>query len=299
MARRSVVVPLLIALGALWSAPAPAQQGFDTVQVQAVPVAAGVHMLTGRGGNIGVSSGPDGVFLIDDQYAPLTPKIEAAVRTFSNGPFRFVLNTHWHGDHTGGNENWGKAGAIIVAHENVRRRLSVDQFMAAFNQTYPAAPKAALPVVTFTEAVTFYLNDDELHTVHVKNAHTDGDVIVRFRKANVVHMGDTYTSRTYPFIDLGSGGSVNGVLAAADLVLGMIDDQTKVIPGHGPLSNQAELRAFRDMVAAVRDRVQQLVAQGKTREQVLAEKPTAGFDAKWGGSVERFVGYLYDELSRR
>src|SRR3989304_1100889 len=262
MARRSVVVPLLIALGALWSAPAPAQQGFDTVRVQAVPGAAGVHMLTGRGGNIGVSSGPDGVFLIDDQYAPLTPKIEAAGRTFRNRPFRFVLNTHWHGDHTGGNENWGKAGAIIVAHENVRQRLSVDQFMAAFNRNVPASPKVALPVVTF-------------------------------RKGNGVPMGDPYPSRTYPFIDLGSGGSVNGVLAAADLVLGMIDDQTKVIPGHGPLSNQAELRAFRDMVAAVRDRVQQLVAQGKTREQVLAGKPTAGVDAKWVGNIDRFVGYLY------
>ena len=298
MARRWVMVPVSLAVGAL-GPTAALSQNFDTVQVRVEPVATGVHMLMGAGGNIGVSSGPDGVFLIDDQYAPLTPKIEAAVRSFSQGTFRFVLNTHWHGDHTGGNENWGKAGAIIVAHENVRKRLSTDQFMAAFNRNVPASPKAALPVVTFTEAVTFYLNDDELHTVHVKNAHTDGDVIVRFRKANVVHMGDTYTSRSYPFIDLGSGGSVNGVIAAADLVLGMIDDQTKVIPGHGPLSNKAELKAFRDMVAAVRDRVQQLVAQGKTREQVLAEKPTAAFDARWGGNVDRFVGYLHDELSKK
>lgn len=274
-------------------------QNFDTVQVRVVPVAAGVHMLMAAGGNIGVSSGPDGVFLIDDQYAPLTPKIEAAVRTFSDGPFRFVLNTHWHPDHTGGNENMGKAGAVLVAHENARKRLSVGQFMAAFNRTEPPAPKGALPIVTFTEAVTFYLNDDELHAFHVPNAHTDGDVIVQFRKANVVHMGDTYTSRTYPFIDLGSGGSVNGILVAADTVLALIDDQTKVIPGHGPLSNQAELRAYRDMVAAVRDRVKALIAQGKTREQVLAEKPTAPFDGKWSGNADRFVGFLYDELGKR
>lgn len=276
-----------------------AQQNFDTVQVRVVPVADGVRMLMGAGGNIGVSSGPDGVFLIDDQYAPLTPKIEAAIRTFSNGPFRFVLNTHWHADHTGGNENLGKAGAVVVAQENARKRLSVGQFMAAFNRTEPPAPKGALPIVTFTEAVTFYLNDDEIDAFHIHNAHTDGDVIVRFRRANVVHMGDTYTSRTYPFIDLGSGGSVNGILAAADTVLALTDDRTQIIPGHGPLSNKAELRAFRDMVAAVRDRVGQLVAQGKTRDQVLAEKPTAPFDARWGGAVERFVGFLYDELSKR
>lgn len=285
----------------LLAAPAAAQ-GFDTVQVRAIPVAGGVHMLTGRGGNLAVSAGPDGVFLVDDQYAPLTDKIRAAIASLSDRPVRFVLNTHWHGDHTGGNENLGRAGSLIVAHDNVRVRMSTEQFIERMNQRVPASPEAALPVVTFNDAVTFHLNDDEVHAFHVPPAHTDGDAIVHFRRANVVHMGDTYFNGTFPFIDLSSGGDVDGVVEAADRVLALSDADTRIVPGHGALSGRDELRAYRDMVAAVRDRVRELKAEGRSLEEIRGARPTAAFDAQWGGgfiSADFFVETVYRSVDVR
>ncbi len=276
-----------------------AQDPLDTVQVRSVAVARGVYMLMGAGGNIGVSAGADGVFLVDDQYAPLTDRIVRAIRSFSDRPLRFVINTHWHQDHTGGNENLGKAGALIVAHDNVRKRMSVEQFMEAFNRTVPPAPPGALPVVTFNETVTFYMNDEEIHAFHVTRAHTDGDAIIHFRRANVIHMGDTFFNGRYPFIDIGSGGSVDGVIAAADQVLAIANEQTKIIPGHGPLATRDELREYRDMLAGTRERVASLVAQGRTLEQVMAAGVTAPWDGRFSGDSQRFVRYLYQELSRR
>jgi cyclase len=283
---------------ALTPALAPAQN-LDSVRVVVHPVAAGVHMLTGAGGNLGVSSGPDGVFVIDDQYAPLTERITAAIRTVSDGPIRFVLNTHWHGDHTGGNENFGKAGALLVAHDNVRTRMSVEQFIERVNQRVPASPAAALPVVTFTQAVTFHLNGDEVQAFHVPHAHTDGDVIIRFRRANVIHMGDTFMTGVYPFIDLSSGGNVNGVIAAADTALALADDSTRIIPGHGRLATRADLRAFRDMLVAVRKEVQAAVSAGRTLEDVTAAGLTRAWDDSWGRGFIRpnvFVESVYRSL---
>ena len=276
-----------------------AAQNFDTVTVRVVPVTRGVAMLVGAGGNLAVAWGDDATFLVDDQFAPLTEKIRAAIGTLTRQPVRFVLNTHWHFDHVGGTENLGKAGALIVAHDNVRVRMSTDQFSKVFNRTTPASPKGALPVVTFTDAVTFHLNGDEINAVHIPPAHTDGDALVWFKRANVIHMGDTYFNGRYPFIDLESGGSLEGVIGAADRALGLANDSTRIIPGHGELSNKAELAQYRDVLVAARDRVRKLIAEGKTLDQIIAAKPMAEYDDRMGKGFinpERFLGTVYASL---
>ena len=272
---------LLAALGV--AVPAVAQQNFDSVQIRTVPLSTGLVMLMGAGGNMALSYGNDGTFLVDDQFAPLTPKIVAAIASLTTHPVRFVVNTHYHGDHSGGNENFGTAGAIIVAQENVRRRMSTEQFSKIFNRSTPPSPAIALPIVTFADQVTFHQNGEEMAVFHVLNAHTDGDAIIWFKKANVVHMGDTYFKDRYPFIDVDGGGSIDGIITAADRVLSAIDANTKVIPGHGELSNKAELQEYRNVMAASRDKVKKLIAQGKTLEQAVAAKPLAEYDGKWGG----------------
>jgi len=283
------------------SVAASAQQDFSKVEITSAKLAEGVYMLQGAGGNIGLSVGADAAFLIDDQYAPLTPKIKAAVAALTSKPVKFVLNTHWHGDHSGGNKDFGEAGTLIVAHENVRKRMSTEQFIEAFGMKTPPSEPAALPVVTFADSVTFHLNGDEIYAFHVAPAHTDGDSVVQFRKANVLHGGDTFFNGMYPFIDLSSGGSVNGMIAAADRMLALAGDGTKIIPGHGPLGTKADLKAYRDMLATARDRVAALVKAGKTLEETTAAKPLAELDAKWGQGflkADPFVSILYKDLSR-
>ena len=293
MKRFWLSVPLLCAA---WTARAQ-DRDFSKVEEKVVPVAAGVAVLMGAGGNIGVSTGPDGVFLIDDQFAPLLPKIRAAVRTLSDKPIRFLVNTHWHGDHVGGNVGLAEAGVVIIAQDNVRKRLSTDQFNP---DKTPAAPARALPVITFGDGVNFHFNGDDIEVRHVAAAHTDGDSIIRFRKANVVHMGDTFFNGRYPFIDVDTGGSIDGVVAAADLVLAMIDEKTRVIPGHGDVAGKTELKAYRDVMAGARDRVKALIASGKTLDQILAAKPTAQWDATWGTGFAKpdfFVSMVYRSLT--
>ena len=278
-----------------------AQQDFSQVKVTVVPVTAGVYMLQGAGGNIGLSVGADDAFVIDDQYAPLTPRIMAAIATVTAKPVRFVVNTHWHGDHSGGNENMTSGGAMIVAHENVRRRMSAEQFLEAFNRKVPASPLAALPVITFTEAMSFYVNGDSVRVSHVARAHTDGDAIIMFRGANVIHMGDTYFNGIYPFIDLSSGGSLDGVIAAADRALAMSNANTKIIPGHGALGDRASLQAYRNAMAVVRARVAKLIAQKRTLKQVLDAKPLADYEATWGTGFMKsdpFLTIVYASLTR-
>lgn len=292
---RSLVALALVGISSSLSA----QTNYDTVQVRAVQLSPGLHVLFGAGGNIGLSTGADGTFVIDDQFAPLTPKIVAAIRTITDRPVKFVINTHWHGDHTGGNENLGNAGALIVAHDNVRKRMSVDQFMAALNQKVPAAPRAALPVVTFSDAVTFHINGDSVTVTHVSPAHTDGDAIVHFLKANAVHMGDVFNNTGLPFIDRSSGGSVFGIIKAADQVYAMTDAQTRIVPGHGEVTDRNRLKAWRDAVSTVTERVQREVRAGKTIEQVLAMKVSAEFEKEWPGGHERFVRAVFDEVSRK
>lgn len=290
------LVPLLLVLLAARAALA---QNYDTVQVRTTPLAKGVYMLAGAGGNMGLAVGEDAVFLVDDEFAPLTPKIRAAIAALSPKPVRFVLNTHWHFDHTGGNKDHGDAGALLVAHDNVRKRMSTGQFIEALNRTEPAAPKGALPVVTFSDSVTFHINGDDVLAFHVAPAHTDGDAVVVFKDANVVHMGDVFVSAGFPFVDLSSGGSVNGFIAAAERVLPILDANTKVIPGHGPLADRARLKAFHDMLVVMRDRMKMEVAARHTIEQVLASKITADYDKEWPGGRERFLRILFQELSRK
>ncbi len=291
---------LIVAVGTLaFCTPTLGAQNFDTIQVRSQALAGGVYMLTGAGGNIGLAVGDEAVFIVDDQFAPLTPKILAAIAAITSKPVRFVVNTHWHSDHTGGNENIGKAGALIVAHENVRRRMSAGQFIDAINRQEPPAAPAALPVVTFTTGVTFHINGDSIAVVHVPPAHTDGDAIVHFTKANVIHMGDLFLSAGLPFVDLSSAGSIHGIIGAADKALSMANAQTKIIPGHGPLADRARLQAFRDMVAVLRDRIRAEIAAGRTLDQVLAANVTAAYATGWPGGHERFVRLAYQELSRR
>jgi glyoxylase-like metal-dependent hydrolase (beta-lactamase superfamily II) len=276
-----------------FNAAAQAQPNFDAVQIRATQVSQNVWMLEGEGGNIGISVGEDGVLLIDDQFAPLTEKILAAVRKITDRPIRFLFNTHWHGDHTGGNENLGKAGLLIVAHDNVRTRLMTDQ--ATLLGKNPASPKIALPVITFDNTVTYHINGDTMIAYHVAPAHTDGDSFVRFRNANVVHTGDVFASYRYPYIDTINGGSVQGIVKAMDDLIPTLDDNTKVIPGHGKLSGKKDVIAYRNMIATVGARVEALVKQGKTLEEVRAAKPTKDFDELWGKprSGDQFVEFVY------
>ena len=290
---------ILIALAVATASPVASAQNRSAVVVEAKLVAGNVYMITGSGGNIGLSVGEDGAFLIDDQFGRLSAQILKTVSELTPDPVRFVVNTHWHGDHTGGNQKMAEAGAIIVAHENVRRAMSTDHFMAAFNRTVSASAEAALPVVTFTESMTFHFNGDDIRVQHVAPAHTDGDAIVIFRLANVIHMGDTYFNGMYPFIDVSTGGSIAGMIAAADTALGLANDKTKFIPGHGPLSGVAELRASRAMLQAVHDRIGELITQGKSRDEVIAAAPTRDFDEKWGNGFmkpPKWVGIVYDSM---
>jgi glyoxylase-like metal-dependent hydrolase (beta-lactamase superfamily II) len=259
-------------------------------------------MLTGAGGNIGLAIGAEAVFVVDDQYAPLTPKILTAIAMLTDKPVRFVVNTHWHWDHTGGNEHMGQAGALLIAQDNVRRRLASEQIIEFFRDTVAPSPAGALPVITFSDTITFHINGDDVEAFHVANAHTDGDAVIVWRKANVVHTGDVYFAGRFPFIDLSSGGSIDGLIAAVDLILNLSNDSTKIIPGHGPLSDRAALREYRAMLKTTRDRVSQQKNAGRTLAQTIATHPSSKFDATWGkGSIkpDQFVEFIYRSLPAR
>lgn len=279
----------------LLTSTASAQQ---EVQIKTTDLGSGVYMLTGGGGNIGISAGPDGVFMIDDQFAPLTDKIKAAIAAVSDQSVKFVINTHWHFDHTGGNENFAKSGSVIVAHENVRARMSTDQVMQAFGREVKASPKMALPVVTFTEQVGFHLNDDHIQVMHVENAHTDGDAIIYFTQANVLHMGDTYFNGSYPFIDVSAGGSLDGVLAAAKKSIELTNAETKIIPGHGPLASRDDLKNYYAMLRDFNTQFKALKAAGKSDEDIMAEGITMDYDEDLGNGFigpEKFIEILLSQ----
>ncbi len=271
-------------------------QNFDTVQIKTNKLTESIYYLEGSGGNIGVLTGKDGTVIIDDQFAPLTEKIKAALAKINDQPLRFVINTHHHGDHTGGNENFGGQGAIIVAHENVRKRLSTDQFVAAFNREIKALPYAALPKVTFTDSVTFHINGETFNVFYAKNAHTNGDVIIHFKEANIFHTGDVFVRYGFPFIDQGAGGSIDGMINATDLLIARTNDKSKIIPGHGELSTKKDLLDFKNMLTTVRKRIADGIAQGKTLEQIVDTDPMKGYKTPMDKTL--FVKSVYDSLKK-
>lgn len=276
------------------------QVDFDKVEIEISHVAGRVYMLAGAGGNIGVFTGVDGVILVDDQFAPLTDRILAAIAGISDQPIRFLVNTHFHEDHTGGNENLGAAGTLIIAHDNVRKTLSAPHFIEVINTHFPAFESSALPVITFSEALTFHLNGEEVHVFHAPPSHTDGDAIVYFRGSDVIHMGDVFRSRGYPIFDRRNGGSYEGLIEASDLVLAIAGNDTKIIPGHGAVSSRADLQNVRDILVAIRDRIAAAIAAGKSLEQTIAEKPTADFDEHWSRrrlTPDQVVEWIYAEIS--
>jgi glyoxylase-like metal-dependent hydrolase (beta-lactamase superfamily II) len=273
---------LIVAAILVGAAAALAQQDMSKIEVVTTSLSAHVSMLKGAGGNIGVFAGPDGVVMIDDQYPQLTEKIRAAIGKISDKPVRFVLNTHWHGDHTGGNESFAAAGATLIAQDRVRARMSADYSNPVFGWSSKPSPAAALPVLTFSDSMSFHLNGVDVVCFHVPNAHTDGDVVVWFPGENVLHAGDVFFNGNFPILDVGTGGTVNGMIAAQERILGLIGPDTKVIPGHGPLGTKADLQAAHDMLVQVRDRVKGLVAKKMTLEQIQAARPLADLEEKWG-----------------
>jgi cyclase len=292
---------LCLLTGIVGSCAVASAQERPAVEIRATTLAAGLFMLAGAGGNLCLAVGDDGALLIDSEYEQLSAKVRAAIKEETDQPLRFVINTHWHFDHVGGNQALTEAGAVVIAHENVRKRMSSEQVLGAIGRRVPPSPPAALPKLTYTESMMLHWNGGDVLVLHLAPAHTDGDTMVLFVQANVLHVGDVYFNGTYPFIDVNAGGSIDGMLAAVDRVLNLVSADTKIIPGHGPLSTSEELRAYRQMLSTVRDRVQALVKAGKSRDEVIAAKPTQDLDEKWGrGGMgpDVFTGVVYDGITK-
>ena len=272
---------------------------WENINFETTRVGENLYALIAEGGNLGVSIGEDGTFLIDDQFAPLTRKLLWQIGELGGGTPRFLVNTHWHFDHTGGNENLGAEGTLIIAHDNVRKLLSRDNHISAFNRDVPALSSEGLPVITFSNDTTFHLNQETIHVFHVANAHTDGDAVVHFQQSNVIHAGDIWFNGFYPFIDVEHGGSLAGVIAATEQIIALSDAQTKIIPGHGPVGNRAELMAYRDMLVGVFNTLSALQAEGKSLQEVIAMHTIKSYEAEWGDgflTTEQWLGIIYSGL---
>jgi len=298
---RSMLRPVTLFLLMVTGAMAFASNGddrFRDVEITSTPVAENIYMLTGMGGNIGLSIGEDSVVLIDDQFAPLSEKIKKAVADITDKPIQFIINTHWHGDHTGGNENFARDGVFIVAHENVRERLASENISTLTGQITPPASEGMLPVITFNKSVTFYLNGEEAAVTHLSNSHTDGDSIIHFKKSNVIHTGDIFFHGLFPYIDLNSKGSVDGMINSLRRISSMADENTRIIPGHGMLADKHALERDLRVLVTVRDRISKLIAEGKNLEQVKAANPTQGYESYGRGFInaEAFTEILFRGL---
>jgi len=295
----------IIAAGLALLAPAASAQAPDLSKVEFRTEKLGDNLfaLFGAGGNIAVLTGPDGALVVDSDLVELSPKLRAALTMISEKPAKFLINTHFHFDHAGGNPTLGRGGTVIVAHDNVRNHLMSQQVVdvGSTKIVTEATPPEGLPVVTFADGVKFHVNGDTVAVNHVDNAHTDSDAFVFFEKANVLHTGDLFMSIGYPFVDGGNGGNLDGLIAGHARALALCNDQTRVIPGHGPLTGKAELQAYHDMLVVIRKRVSDLVKKGRTLEQVQAAAPTKEYDERWGKgfvSPQIFIQRLFIELSR-
>jgi cyclase len=276
---------LSLTLLLVFAAVAQAQQpDYSKVQIKATKVAGNVYMLEGAGGNIGVSVGDDGLLIVDDQFAPLADKIRAALKGIADKKLHFILNTHWHGDHTGGNVSFGPE-ATIIAHDNVRKRLSTEQKSTVFNRTTPPSPKEALPVITFDKTLTVHFNGEEIRAIHFPQGHTDGDSVIFFTSSNVVHLGDDFFAGRFPFVDLESGGTVEGLVRNIGEIITKIPEGAKLIPGHGPISTIDDLKNYHRMLQQTTEIVRQKIAAGKTLEQIKSE----GLPEEWKPWGEGFI----------
>lgn len=265
-------------------------------EITTTKVTENIHMLSGEGGNIGVFTGVDGIFMIDDKFAKLSDEIKDEISKISDKPIKYLVNTHFHFDHTGGNENFGKTGSVIVGHDNVRKRLIDGHVIKFFNKEMKPYSDVALPIITYSDKMKFHLNDDDISVIHLKNAHTDGDSVVYFKNENVIHTGDLYFAGLYPFIDNSAGGSVNGLILAIESILKISDDKTKIIPGHGPLSNKSELEDYYKMLVEISSKVAQEKQNGKNLKQIIAMKPTLKFDKNINQKfipADKFITLVY------
>ena len=258
-----------------------------------------VYMLKGRGGNVGISTGEDGLYIVDDQLKPITTQLLAAIRKVSNKPIRFVINTHYHADHVGGNEALGETGTVVIAHDNIRKRMTTEQVSIFRQETTPPYPKGALPVLTFNDRMSLHLNGETATAYYVASGHTDGDSIIHFPVSNVIHMGDMFFNGLYPYVDLDAGGSMQGLIEAADLALSMADEVTRIIPGHGPLGMTEDLKNYRDYLVEASTNVQELIDKDMSLEQIIAAKPTSEWDEELGKTwitPAQFVTFIYNSL---
>ena len=290
-------IRLLVLLACLLPVSAIGQD--KPVEFVATQLSGTLTLIKGGGGNVVVSAGEDGVYLIDDEIKPLSDALLAEIRKISDEAIRFVINTHYHGDHVGGNETMHKSGAVIIAHDNVLRRMSTEQFNNFRNEVTEPWPLGALPVITFSEEISLNLNGETARVYHVANGHTDGDAIIHFPVSNVIHMGDVFFNGRYPFIDLDAGGSLQGTLAGVDMALGMANEDTRIVPGHGPLGSSSDLLLYRDFLVQARANVQALIDQGMSLEQIIAARPTAEWDEAMGKvwiTPAQMVTFIYNSL---